>query len=138
MNQPSYTKRGNAFIRGMNIFSRKLESSYVEIPDSVIRLLDAELHNSDNILYYYSQVDSLTIPIQERLLKKNKLMRYKCEIYNLYFALTKNTPPRLSIRNVRKPRCFLNSYINYVRNIYQTIAKAFLNIISFSRRFYWH
>ena len=29
-----------------------------KIPDSVIRLLEAELRNSDNILYYYSQMNS--------------------------------------------------------------------------------
>ena len=47
----------------------------LKIPDSVIRLLETESHNSDDILYYYSQVDSLTIPILEQLLKKSKLMR---------------------------------------------------------------
>ena len=54
-----------------------------------MQLLEGELHNSDNIMYYYSQVDSLTIPILEQLLKKRKLMRYKRDIYNLYFAPTK-------------------------------------------------
>ena len=47
-----------------------------KIPDSVIRLLEGELHSSDNILYYNSQVDSLTISILEQLLKKNKLIKY--------------------------------------------------------------
>ena len=42
----------------------------LKIPNSVIRLIEGELYNSDNILYYYSQVDSLTIPIPEQLLKK--------------------------------------------------------------------
>ena len=42
----------------------------LQIPDRVMRLLEGELHNSDNILYCYSQVDSLTIPILEQLLKK--------------------------------------------------------------------
>ena len=42
----------------------------LNIPDSVMPLLEGELHNSDNILYYYSQVDSLTIPAIEELLKK--------------------------------------------------------------------
>ena len=65
----------------------------LKIPDSVIQLLEGELYNSDNIPYYYSQVDSLTIPMPEQLLKKNKLMRYKRNIYNLYFAPTKKTPP---------------------------------------------
>ena len=65
----------------------------LKIPDRVIRLLERELHNSDNILYDYFQVDSLTTPILEQLLKKKKHMRYKCQICNLYFALTKKTPP---------------------------------------------
>ena len=66
----------------------------IRIPDIVIQLLQEELQNSDNILYYYSQVDSLTIPILEHLFKKNELMRYKRDIYNLYVALTKKkTPP---------------------------------------------
>ena len=42
----------------------------LKIPDSVMRLLEGELHNSDNILYYFSQVASLTIPILEQLLKR--------------------------------------------------------------------
>ena len=29
----------------------------LKIRDSIMRLLEEELHNSDNILYYYSQVD---------------------------------------------------------------------------------
>ena len=66
----------------------------LKIPDSVIQLLEAKLQNSDNTLYYYSQVDSMTIPILEQLLKTNKPIRYKCGKYNLYFALTKRkTPP---------------------------------------------
>ena len=45
----------------------------LKIPDRVMRLSEGELHNSDNILYCYSQVDSLTIPILEQLLKNNNL-----------------------------------------------------------------
>ena len=73
----------------------------LKIPDSVIRLLEAELHNSDNILYYYSQVDSLTIPILEQLLKKCKVVRYK-----RYFALTKKTFSRLSIRECQEAEMY--------------------------------
>ena len=60
----------------------------LKIPESVIRLIEGDL---DNKLCYYSQVDSLTIPILEQLLKKNKLMKYKRYIYNLYFALTNSS-----------------------------------------------
>ena len=37
----------------------------LKIPDRAMRLSEGELNNSDNILYYYSHVDSLTIPILE-------------------------------------------------------------------------
>ena len=79
----------------------------LKIPD---RVLEGELHNSDNILYYYySQVDSLMIPMLEQLLKRNKLMRYKCNIYNLYFTLTKKRNLHNSLSgNVRKLKCILN------------------------------
>ena len=43
-----------------------------KIPDRVTRLLEGELHNSKSTLYFYSQVDSLTIPILEQLLKRKK------------------------------------------------------------------
>ena len=78
----------------------------IKIPDSVIRLLEGELQNSDNILYCYSQVDSLTIPILEELLKKNKLMRHKCDIYNLYFTLTEKAPPQLTISECQKAEMY--------------------------------
>ena len=78
----------------------------LKIPDKVMRLLEGELDNSDNILYCYSQVDSLTIPILEQLLKKKKLMRYKRDIYNLDFALTKKTLPQISIRECQKAEMY--------------------------------
>ena len=111
----------------------------LKIPDSVLRLIGGELCNSDNILYCYSQVDSLTTPILEQLLKKNKLIRYKLDIYNIYFALTKKTPPRLSMRECQKAEMYFK-LINklYNKNIYQTMEKAFFHIILFSRRYYWY
>ena len=89
-----------------------------------MRLLEGELHNFDNILYYYSQVDSLNIPVLEKLLKKNKLMRYTRNIYNLYFTQTKKTPLRLSVRECQKVKTYFK-LINCINNIYQTIEKAF-------------
>ena len=74
MNQQSCIKRENVFIKEINIFQSKigkfLYREPLKIPDSVIQLLKRELHNSDNKLYYCSQVDSLTIPILEQLLKR--------------------------------------------------------------------
>ena len=90
MNQHSYTKE-ECIYKIDECFQSKIGNFFcqepLKIPDGVMRLLEGELHNSDNILYCYSQVDSLTIPILEQLLKKNKLMRYKRNIYNLYFTL---------------------------------------------------
>ena len=71
-----------------------------------MRSLEAELHNSDNILYCYYQVNSLTISILEQLLKKNKFMKYKCNVYNLYFTLTKKAPPQLSIWECQKAEIY--------------------------------
>ena len=89
MNQHSYTKRGNAFIRDeyfQSEMGKFLCRERLKIPDNVIRLTERELYNSDNILYYYSQVDSLTIPILEQLSKKKNLMRYKRDIQSLFRA----------------------------------------------------
>ena len=106
----------------MNIFNRKLESSYAQS-----LLLERELHTSDNILYYYSQVDSLTIPIPEQLLKKNKLMRYKRQIYNLYFIQTKKTPPRLSIRECQKAEMYFKLINKLSKKHQPNNRKSFLS-----------
>ena len=80
-----------------------------------MRLFEGEVHDSDNMLYCYSQVYSLTIPILEQLLKKNKLMRYKCDIYNLYFTLTKKAPPRLSIKECQEAQ----TYFKLIHKLYK-------------------
>ena len=98
----------------------------LKIPDSVIRLLKGKLHNSDDILYYYSQVDSLTIPILQ-LLKKNELLKYKCDIYNLYFALTKTTPSRLSFRECQKAEV----YFKLINKLYKKHSPKQLEKLSF-------
>ena len=87
----------------------------LKIPDRVMRLLKGELHNSDNIVYCYPQVDSLTIPMLEQLLKRNKLMIYKCDMYNLYFTLTKKAPPQLTIRECQKAEM----YFKLLNKLYQ-------------------
>ena len=94
-----------------------------------MRLLEGELHNSDNILYYYSQVDSLTIPILEQLLKKKKLMRYKCDIHNLYFELTKNTSttPRRSIRECQKAEMYFKLIHKLYKKHLPNNRKSFLS-----------
>ena len=109
----------------------------LKIPDSVILLLEGELDNSDDMQYFYSQVDSLTIPILEQLLKKNELMRYKRDIYNLYFVLTKKTPPRLSIRECQKAEMYFKLINKLYKKHQPNNRKSFLHITLFSRRYYW-
>ena len=94
--------KGNEYFRSK--IGKFLCREPLKVPDRVMQLLEGALHNSDNILYCYSQVDSLTMPILEQLLKKNKLMKYKRDIYSLYFTLTKKTPPQLSIRECQKAK----------------------------------
>ena len=83
-------KKGTCICKRDEYFRLKigkfLSREPLKIPDRVMRLLEKELHNSDNMLYCYSQVDLLTIPILERLLKKNKLMKYKCDIYIIFIS----------------------------------------------------
>ena len=99
----------------------------LKIHGSVIGSSEGELPNSDNILYNYSQVDSLTIPILEQLLKKNKLMRYKRDIYNMYFALTKRTPPRLSIRECQKAEMYVKFINKFYKKHLPNNRKSFLS-----------
>ena len=48
------------------------------LPDDVMNAIRNKIHNRDNILYNY--VISLTIPILECILKRNKMMIYKNSI----------------------------------------------------------
>ena len=45
------------------------------VPDDVMNAIRNEIHNGDNILYYYKR--PLTIPILECILKGNKITKYK-------------------------------------------------------------
>ena len=98
-----------------------------KIPDKVMRLLEGELHNSDNILYCYPQMDSLTIPMLEQLLKRKKLMRYKCNIYNLYFTLTKKAPPQLTIRECQKAEMYFKLVNKLCRKHLPNNQKSFIS-----------
>ena len=42
-------------------------------------------------------------------------MRYKCDIYNLYFTLTKKTPPQLTIRECQKAE----TYFKLINKLYK-------------------
>ena len=67
MDKKSIDKRDEYF---QSNIGKLLCEELLKIPARVMQLLEEELNNSDNTLYYYPQVDSLTIPILEQLLKK--------------------------------------------------------------------
>ena len=56
------------------------------VPDDVMGLIRGEIHDGTNILYPYEI--PLTIPILERILKRNELTMYKDSIYFIYFKLS--------------------------------------------------
>ena len=69
-------KRPNNFKVILNLFfygGNKL------VPDDVMKVIRAEIHDGTNILYPYEI--PLTIPILECILKRNELMIYKNSIY---------------------------------------------------------
>ena len=58
------------------------------VPDDVMNVIRNEIHNGDNILFYYKI--PLTIPILECILKRNKMTKYKNSIYYIFFKLNNN------------------------------------------------
>ena len=55
-----------------------------------------EIHNGDNILYYYKI--PLTIPILECILKRNKMTEYKNSIYYILFKLNNQPFPYITTK----------------------------------------
>ena len=54
------------------------------VPDDVMEVIRAEIHDGTNILYKYTI--PLMIPILECILKRNELMVYKDSIYFIFFT----------------------------------------------------
>ena len=54
-------------------------------------------------------------------------MRYKCYIYNLYFALTKKTPPLLSIRECQKAEMYFKLINKLHKKHLPSNQKSFLS-----------
>ena len=65
------------------------------VPDDVMKAIRNEICNRDNILYNYTI--PLTIPILECILKRNKMMKYKNSIYFIYFKLSGEPLPYITI-----------------------------------------
>ena len=95
------------------------------VPDDVMEAITDEIHDETNILYNYTI--SITIPILECILKKNKLMLYKCSVYYIYFKLSCKSFPHITTKEYN---LILNVF-NAVSSIYNKYKpkgrKSFLN-----------
>ena len=89
------------------------------VPDDVMETIRDEVHDETNI--------SITIPILECILKRNKMMKYKNSIYFIYFKLKSQPLPYVTIT---EKDMMLNMF-NVVSNIYDKYKpkdrKSFLN-----------
>ena len=95
------------------------------VPDDVMYAIRNEIHNGDNILYYYKI--PLTIPILECILKRNEMMEYKNSIYYIFFKLNNQLFPQIATKEYNM---ILNVF-NVVSSIYDKYKlkgrKSFLN-----------
>ena len=84
-----------------------------------------EIHDGTNILYNYTI--PITIPILERILKRNELMMYKGSLYYIYFKLSGKSFPLITTKDYN---LILNVF-NVVSSIYDIYKpkgrKSFLN-----------
>ena len=84
-----------------------------------------EIHNETNILYPYEI--PLTIPILEYILKRNQLLMYKDTIYFIYFKLSGESFPHITMKEYNT----ILSVFNVVSSIYDKYRpndrKSFLN-----------
>ena len=82
------------------------------VPDDVIEVIRNETHNKTNILYNYTI--SLTIPILECILKRNKMMKYKNSIYYIFFKLNDQPFPHITT----------NEY-NLILNVFDVVSSIY-------------
>ena len=66
------------------------------VPDDVMEMIRAEIHDETNILYNYTI--PITIPILECILKRNELSTYKNSIYYIYFKLSGLPTPHIDTK----------------------------------------
>ena len=89
------------------------------VPDDIMEAIRDEIHDETNI--------PLTIPILERILKRNKMMKYKNSIYFIFFKLSGVPFPCNTMKGYNS---ILNAF-NVVSNIYDKYKpkgrKSFLN-----------
>ena len=95
------------------------------VPDDIMETIRDEMHDETNILYNYTK--TLTIPILECILKRNKMMKYKNSIYFIYFKLSGVPFPC----NTMKEYDSILNVFNVVSKIYDEYKpkdrKSFLN-----------
>ena len=95
------------------------------VPDDVMKVIRAEIHDGTNILYPYEI--PLMIPILECILKRNELMIYKDSIYFIFFKLSGKSFPHITTKEYNS---ILNAF-NVVSSIYNKCKpngrKSFLN-----------
>ena len=82
------------------------------VPDDVMNAIRNEIHNGDNLLYCYEI--SLTIPILECILKRNKMMKYKNDIYFIFFKINRQPFPYVM---AREKNIMLNAF-NVISIVY--------------------
>ena len=116
-----YKRSGNFKV----ILNRFLYGGKKLVPDDVMKVIRAEIHDGTNILYPY-QIP-LTIPILECILKRNELMIYKDGIYLIFFKLSGKSFPHITTKECNS---ILNAF-NVVSSIYDKYKpkgrKSFLN-----------
>ena len=95
------------------------------VPNDVMVVIKNEIHDETNILYNYTI--PITIPILERILKRNELTMYKDSIYFIYFKLSGVPFPHI---NTKEYNTMLKVF-NVVSTIYDKYKpkgrKSFLN-----------
>ena len=95
------------------------------VPDDIMKMIRDEIHDGTNILYDYEI--PLTIPILECILKRNQLTMYKDSIYFIYFKLSGESFPHITMKEYNT---ILNTF-NVISSIYDKYKpndrKSFLN-----------
>ena len=82
------------------------------VPDDVMEMIRDEIHDETNILYNYAI--PITIPILERILKRNELTMYKDSIYFIYFKLSGKSFPHITTKEY-----------NLVLNMFNVVSSIF-------------
>ena len=81
-------------------------------PDDIMYAIRNEIHNGDNILYYYKI--PITIPILECILKRNEMMEYKNSIYYIFFKLNNQPFP-----------CITTKEYNLIPNVFDVMSTLY-------------